>query len=238
MLTVAEQRVNRRSKVNSADYSKSPLHPPPDSIRLALEAFWRNRRPRRALMVTSSLTAPPVFAAGADARITLIKTGDGSGPRASVECAARSLPFQPRVFDLVLAHHVLCDGDEPELREFERVLEGGGRLVILGLGYWCSRYRLSRGANVAAAIRPLRLCRALRKRDFVIESCSGQHVAGVPIETGNGWRTPLVGFSDQIMIQARATGNQHVVTPLRFGPPRTVGARSTAHESLIREAAS
>jgi len=202
-----------------------------------MDAFLQKRRPRRVLVVSSSPTAPPRYTTGVDNRVFRVNLGAARALPGSLRCAPDRLPFQSRVFDLVLAHHVLCDGAEPEFREFERVLEGGGYLLILGLGYWCGRFRFARGETPATAIRPLRLCRALRNRDFVIESCAGQDVAGLHIGTGDGWKAPLVGISDQVMILARTAGNQHVVTPLKFGRAQTVGARSTAMDAFNREAA-
>lgn len=223
--------------LSSAQNSATPHGSSRNRVQQALQAFLLKRRPRQALVVTSGPEVPPRFTTGEETRVVTIDTGSGMDSQASVRCALDSLPFQSRVFDLVLAHHVLCDGDEPALREFERVLEGGGYLVVLGLGYWCCRFRFRRRTAPPAAIRPVRLCRALRDRDFDIESCNGQDIAGLRVGSGDGWKAPLVAVSDQVMIVARATGNQHVVTPLRFGRARVAGARAAALDSLSREAA-
>lgn len=208
------------------------------TMRMAAREYLHRRRPRRVLLVSPQAdcrTLLPDDDPGAYA--VMLSPSPGTGGR-TVKCADRSLPFQSRVFDLVLAEHVLCDGLEPFLPEFERVLEGGGQLVILGLGFWSSRYRLSRQGDVPAAIRPLRLCRVLERRDFTIEQCSGAGVIGSGARTGSGWKKPLVGLSDEILIRARSQGSGRIVTPLRFGRARAIGARSAALDGLNREAAS
>lgn len=205
-------------------------------VRQTLRDYLHQRRPRRALVVSPDPDCASLLPGEGGHVVIISRPGNGIAP--SVECAGDSLPFQSRVFDLVLAEHVLSHGAEPGLAEFERVLEGGGQLVVLGLGFWGSRYRLSRRDGAPTAIRPMRLCRELEYRDFTIEECAGAGIAGAQVRTGGGWKKPLLGVCDEVMIRARSQGSSRIVTPLRMGRTQAVGAQSAALDGLNREAVS
>ena len=205
-------------------------------VRQKLREYLHQRRPRRALVISPDPDGESLMPDKGGRAVVVSTSGNGAGR--DVDCALDSLPFQSRVFDLVLAEHVLSDGGEPGLAEFERVLEGGGHLVVLGLGYWGSAYRLARNGKADTAIRPMRLCRELENRDFTIEECTGAGFVGAPVNNSGGWRRPLLGFSDEVLIRARSTGSGRIVTPLRMGRTQAVGARSAALDGFNREAAS
>jgi len=73
-------------------------------------------------------------------------------------------------------------------------------------------------------------------QSFELERGLGQGLAGWNVVTGAGWRRPLLGLSDAILLVARHHGRRPVVTPLRFAQPQAVGSRSTVLDGLNRAA--
>ena len=58
-----------------------------------------------------------------------------------VRCETSQLPFQDGTFNMVVLHHVVADGSEPELAEAVRVLARNGVLILLGLNRMGWRYQ-------------------------------------------------------------------------------------------------
>lgn len=201
-----------------------------------VQAVLAARRPRRVLLVSGTrddLELPD----RADCEVTRAALVPPRSTRA-VACRSGDLPFQARVFDLVIALQVLSDGLEPALGELLRVLEPGGQLLVLGAGRWSLARRRDPQLRQAPTIRLAGLSRALRRRSFIIELRRGQGCCGLRIATGEGWRRPLLGFSDAIMVAARHRGRGPIITPLRFARPQAVNTRGPVLDGLNREATS
>jgi SAM-dependent methyltransferase len=207
----------------------------PDFSRNELAEIVRRRMPSRTLSLC--------FGSGALNQGQVLDghwhvgLGEHWGQAPTTHCQIDELPFQSRVFDLVIVQNFLTNGSESALPELRRVLKGGGRLLVLGTGFLSARYRGPGGHATPAALRPLRLCHRLRREGFRIDDCGGMGVMGLAMRSGRGWKKPLLALSDQVVINARRHESDPVVRPLRFMQPRTMGARSTALEAMNREAA-
>ncbi|NNE04871.1 MAG: methyltransferase domain-containing protein [Xanthomonadales bacterium] len=181
-------------------------------------------RPGRLLMLSRSrgslaLPAPP--AAGWVELRSL-------EPDTPVRCVAAALPFGDGVFDVVVVGDVLADGNEAELLEAGRVLKPGGVLLVSGCG------RLNRTPGLPL-LRTRKLCHRLAQQDFDVRSCDIIGLLGRNFITGRRWLRPIAGLSHSVLIRARHHDDSPVVTPLRFGAPRSAGVR-TALDSVSREA--
>ncbi|MGD2130615.1 MAG: methyltransferase domain-containing protein [Lysobacterales bacterium] len=137
-------------------------------------------------------------------------------------CASSQLPFQDRVFGLVVLHHVLENGDEPELVEAVRVLRRGGELLILGLNRFGWRYRRQDASGRLPGLAPLCITRRLHAMGMVIQGSAGAGLAGqsAPPFMSRGASRLGLPFADLLMLQARHRDTPEV-TPLRFRKSRT-----------------
>ena len=207
-----------------------------DFSRLDLPTFMRRYRPRRTL-----------FASAGDGLVTdgealrdswLVTLGEASpNGHLTTHGEVTDLPFQDEVFDLVIAQNLLSDGSEKALPELHRVLAGGGRLLVLGSGHWSRRYRFDGEQEVPLAVRPWRLCRALRDRSFEVEDCVGIGVLGSNLRARYRWNRPLVTLSDRVVISARRHETRPNVRILKFANPRTATNQGAALDALNRESA-
>lgn len=136
-------------------------------------------------------------------------------------CASSQLPFQNRVFGLVVLHHVLENGDEPELAEAVRVLRRGGELLILGLNRFGWRYRRQDASDRLPGLAPLCITRRLHAMGMVIQGSAGAGLAGqsAPPFMSRGASRLGLPFADLLMLQARHRDTPEV-TPLRFRKSR------------------
>lgn len=187
-------------------------------------------RPRRTLLLTTAPGSLRGLGAYPLSSLFTVYCGPAmgkqamhGGPTMSLVCGLEALPFQSDSFDLVVAHQLLSDGDEALVDEIRRVLQGGAHLLIVGDGHWGSR-NLWRSNPQQPAIRPFRICRRLRERSFVIESCAGYGLVRSSVASGNGLSKPLVALSDQVMVRARVCKRRPLVTRLRFGQRAPVHA--------------
>lgn len=137
-------------------------------------------------------------------------------------CASSQLPFQDRVFGLVVLHHVLENGDEPELAEAVRVLRRGGVLLILGLNRFGWRYRRQDASSRLPGLAPLCITRRLRAMGMVMQGSAGAGLAGqsAPPFMSRGASRLGLPFADLLLLQARHRDTPEV-TPLRFRKSRT-----------------
>jgi SAM-dependent methyltransferase len=99
------------------------------------------------------------------------------------QCDATDLPFPAGSFDTVVANHMLYHLDDPEaaLREFARVLRGGGRLAVAANG----RDHLDELSAVARAIGRPELALRTFQNDFTAETGPGYiagHFTGVSVQ--------------------------------------------------------
>lgn len=187
-------------------------------------------RPRRTLLLTTKPAALSGLSAYPVSSLFTVYCGPAGeelashgGPAMSLACGLEALPFQSDSFDLVVAHQLLCDGDEALVAEIRRVLQGGAHLLIVGDGHWGSR-NLWRNNPQQPAIRPFRICRRLRERSFMIESCAGYGLARSSVTSGSGLSKPLLALSDQVMVRARVYKRRPLVTRMRFGQRVSVQA--------------
>lgn len=199
-------------------------------IRYAVLPEIARRRPDRILVVSPAARSVPGLEAW---NVIRVETG-GDGP---VRCHSQALPFVDDAFDLVILHHVLEDGQEPELQEARRVLKPGGDLFVLGQGSLGWRARLSRRGADRPAIKLLPLCQQLRRRAFVLERCAGCGLAGIPVYWERVWQRPALPFADCVVLHGRHRPLEPIVRRLRFAQPRPAAARREAVESLFRSRA-
>lgn len=187
-------------------------------------------RPRRTLLLTTAPASLAGLGAYPVSSLFTVYCGPASGgdvlhggPPMSLACGLETLPFQSDSFGLVVAHQLLSDGDEALVAEIRRIMHGGAHLLVVGDGHWGSR-NLWRNNPDQPAIRPFRICRRLRERSFVVESCSGFGLARTSVNSGSGLSKPLVALSDQVLVRARACKRRPLVTSVRFGQRSTVQA--------------
>lgn len=182
-------------------------------------------QPRRVLLVCRNPDDIGTLPEQPGARIYTVNPAPGH-MTPSVVATLPWLPFQSEVFDLVVVHDLVCDGDERLLGEVRRVLKSGAHLLVIGMGRYGLEHLARRRTNGdgPAAIRPWRLCRRLRQRSFVIEACRGYGIARARIDTGEGWRRPLVTVSDRVCVRARFSQVRPVIRRMRFRQPRAAGA--------------
>jgi len=203
----------------------------------ALVSACERLKPRRMLVVSAM---PEVFAdisIPGVGRCFLVGDANREIPGAGGTCevmraSLAALPFLSEVFDLVVAHDLVGDGDERLLGELRRVLKPGGHLAVAGRG----RYGLSALRHRTPGcrrIRPYRLCQRLKQRSFVIESRAGHGVAGLAMDTGSGWRQAFYGVSDHVHVLARFSPVRPVVRRVRFAQPAASGAGVQAMESAL-----
>ena len=138
-----------------------------------------------------------------------------------VHCDSGSLPFQDRAFSMVLLHHVIADGTEPELEEASRVLARDGVLVLLGLNRLGWRYRFQGRFRRLPGLSPFKVKTQLERLEMNLEGCFG---AGLmkrqsPVFMGNGLSSMGLPVADVVVMRARHIKGPEV-TRLRFSNPR------------------
>ncbi len=190
------------------------------------------RRPPRILLISNG---PAGFPDLAGLNVIAIHSG-GGGPDDILHCDTARLPFQDHSFEIIVMHHVLSDGHEPELGEAERILVDDGELFVLGLGALGLRGRFANTQNGLPGLKIRQICARLRSRSFFIEHCAGFGLMGVRVSCYRRWQQPVLPFADTIVIHGRRRQNKPILTPIRFSQPQGVGVQSAAIDSLSREA--
>lgn len=152
---------------------------------------------------------------------------DRAGQGQSVRCRSAQLPFQDGVFNMVVLHHVIGDGDEPELAEAARVLARNGVLLLLGLNRLGWRYRTQDGSPRLPGLAPLRVKLRLDAIDMVMQGFAGAGLAGRqrPVFLNDGLPGLATPFADLVLLQAHHRDSPGV-TPLRFSKPRSAVVQS------------
>ncbi|HET6591499.1 MAG TPA: hypothetical protein VFG48_01155 [Xanthomonadales bacterium] len=151
-----------------------------------------------------------------------LNQSDTTGAGQRLACASGQLPFQDRVFSMVVLHHVVGDGDEAELAEAVRVLSRNGVLLLLGLNRMGWRYRAQGRAQPLPGLAPLRVKGRLERLGMTMQGFAGAGLCGRPrpafMGTGlSGLATPL---ADLVLLQARHRDSPEV-TPLGFRKHRS-----------------
>jgi SAM-dependent methyltransferase len=144
--------------------------------------------------------------------------GPGDGQR--VRCGSRQLPFQDRVFSMVVLHHVVGDGNEAELAEAVRVLRRNGVLILLGLSRLGWRYRTQAGNRRLPGIAPLRVKARLERLEMTMQGFAGAGILGQsrPAFMAKGLAGLAAPVADIVLLQARHRDSPEL-TPLRFRKP-------------------
>jgi SAM-dependent methyltransferase len=144
-----------------------------------------------------------------------------------VRCSTAELPFQDGVFSLVVLHHVIGDGDEPELAEACRVLARNGALLLLGLNRLGWRYRAQDGTQRLPGLAPLKIKARLQALDMVLQGFAGAGLAGLqrPAYLNDGLLGLAAPFADLVLLQAHHRDSPGV-TPLRLSKPPSAVVQS------------
>lgn len=132
-----------------------------------------------------------------------------------VRCEAARLPFQHNVFAMVLLHHVISDGTEPELDEAVRVLARDGVLAILGINRIGWRFRFQGRFCTLPGMAPLKVKSRLNRLDMTLQGFAGAGLLGLsrPVFMGSGLAGLGAPIADVVLLQARhCSGPQ--MTPL------------------------
>ena len=132
-------------------------------------------------------------------------------------CDSVSLPFQDRVFDMVVLHHVVADGTEPELEEACRVTRRDGVLILLGLNHLGWRYHSQDPVRRLPGLAPLRVKSRLEALGMEMRGFAGAGLAGRtrPEFMSAGFSGLGAPLADVVILQASHAGGP-AVTPLRF----------------------
>ncbi len=156
-----------------------------------------------------------------------LRDADRSGQGQRVRCRFGQLPFQDGVFDMVVLHHVIGDGGEPELAEAARVLGRSGVLLLLGLNRLGWRYRTQDGSPRLPGLAPLKVKARLDAIDMVMQGFAGAGLAGRqrPVFLNDGLLGLATPFADLVLLQAHHRDSPGVM-PLRFRKPRSAVVQS------------
>jgi len=121
---------------------------------LQLESAWLKPRMFKLGQAPNLLLSSLAEAECADVDLRLTQNSDWHGP---LRAALAQLPFPDQCFGTVVLQHVLeWSGSELALvRECVRVIEPGGRLLLLGINpyAWSRWYRLRKGFSQRARLR-------------------------------------------------------------------------------------
>ncbi len=160
--------------------------------------------------------------------ISLSQSG-GAGDGQCVRCESGSLPFQDRVFNMVVLHHVVGDGDEDELAEAVRVLARNGVLILLGLNRMGWRYRTQDRDQRLPGIAPFRVRARLERLEMTMQGFAGAGLAGLSRPAFMAKGLPGLGASvaDIVLLQARHRDSPEL-TPLKFEKSGSAVVQSAA----------
>jgi SAM-dependent methyltransferase len=158
-----------------------------------------------------------------------LSQGSMAQPGQRLQCASDLLPFQDRVFRMVVLHHVIHDGREPELREAARVLARDGVLILLGLNRMGWRYRTQDRIRSLPGIAPLKVRTELERLDMTMQGFAGAGLGGMrrPAWMHDGLSSLAAPLADLVLLQARHKDSPEV-TPLRFRKSRPHVVQSAA----------
>lgn len=149
----------------------------------------------------------------------------GSGQK--VCCNSMHLPFQDRVFQMVVLHHVVSDGLEPELAEACRVTRRSGVLILLGLNRLGWRYRTQDRIRCLPGIAPLKVKERLEGLGMKMQGFAGAGLCGMrrPVFMNAGLSSLGAPLADLVILQASHRDSPGV-TPLRFRKQRSAVVQS------------
>lgn len=148
--------------------------------------------------------------------------GRAPEPGHRIHCCTADLPFQDRVFSVILLHHVLRDGSEAELSEAVRVLARDGVLFVLGLNRLGVRYRLQKGIHSLPGLAPLKVKFELDRLNMETQGFSGAGILGMnrPKLMNSGLTGLGLPLADVVLLRARRADSPEV-SLLRFSDRRS-----------------
>lgn len=143
-----------------------------------------------------------------------------SGQR--VCCASAQLPFQDQVFSMVVLHHVIDTGHEPELAEACRVTARDGVLILLGLNRNGWRFRTQSAYRSLPGLSPWKVKNQLEALGMTMRGFAGAGLCGreKPVFMNAGLSSLGAPVADVVILQA-SHADSPGVTPLRFRKPQT-----------------
>jgi len=146
-----------------------------------------------------------------------------------LRCETSQLPFQDGAFEMVVLHHVVADGREPELAEAVRVLARNGVLILLGLNRMGWRYQTQSRIRRLPGLAPLKVKTRLQNLQMTMQGFAGAGLLGLdrPAWMYNGLKSLGAPVADLVLLQARHV-NSPEVTPLRFRKSRSGVVQSAA----------
>jgi len=100
-----------------------------------------------------------------------------------IRCDSGQLPFQDKVFQSVVLHHVVSDGSELELEEAVRVLARDGVLLVLGLNRMGWRYRFQERSGPLPGLSPLKVKARLESLQMTMQGFAGAGCSRLPMRT-------------------------------------------------------
>lgn len=172
----------------------------------------------------------PVFLHSASEKFGVslsLEKGCRSGPGQRMRCDTTELPFQDKVFSMVVLHHVVSDGREAELSEAVRVLARDGVLIILGLNRLGWRYLSQGKIRRLPGLAPLKAKFELDRLQMTMQGFAGAGLLGRsgPLFIHSGPAALVLPLADVILLQARHRDSPEV-TPLRFREQRSTVVQS------------
>jgi SAM-dependent methyltransferase len=134
-----------------------------------------------------------------------------------LHCDSDQLPFQDHVFQMVVLHHVIGNGKEPELAECIRVLARDGVLILLGLNRMGWRYRAQDRYRRLPGLAPLKVKEQLQALGMTMQGFAGAGLCGMgkPAWMHSGLSSIGAPIADVVILQARHADSPEL-TPLRF----------------------
>ena len=158
-----------------------------------------------------------------------LSQSDSAGDGQLVRCESGCLPFQDRVFNRVVLHHVVGDGSEDELAEAVRVRARNGVLIMLGLNRMGWRYRAQNRVHRLPGIAPFRVRARLEELEMTMQGFAGAGLAGRsrPAFMANGLTGLGASVADIVLLQARHRDSPEL-TPLKFRKSRSAVVQSAA----------
>ena len=204
-----------------------------------LQPLLARRRPERILVLKHASAGELPLELVRPAQVVRLST-DAFSPDALLRCRLTALPFEQAAFDLVILHHLLCDGSEAFLAETFGVLAAGGDLVISGLNSYGLQNRIGNRKQQIPALKLNKVCNFLKSHSFKVENCLLMGLAGMsrpaPRATWYGLGLP---FADRIVLHGHHQSNLKNISVLRFKKISYARVSSAALDGISsREAAS
>lgn len=176
-------------------------------------------RPMRTLVISGS---PSELASAGVSGACSVRIARGDEHRWHVvEADTSALPFQVDVFDFVVLHDCVAQGDVQALAAVRRAMPAGGQLLVMGSG-WFNPRRVRKRGREARAFRPGWLCTRMEQLGFVPRGASGRGLAGFDLELDQGIGRLLQPCGDCLAIRARRREGRPDIRLVRFSTPRAV----------------